>query len=88
MAADTMVVTCVSMIVSQAWSKALLNRRRRRLAVAQLFANTLEDQHVGVDAHAYRENQTGNSGQSERGPAEAEESEQNDQVQDQARSWR
>ena len=53
MKAETMVVTCVSTMVIHAWPKALLHRRRRRLAVAQLFPNALENQHVGIDAHTY-----------------------------------
>jgi hypothetical protein len=39
------------------------NARYRRVAVAQFLANTLEDQHIGVDGHADRENDAGDAGQ-------------------------
>ena len=63
MAAETIVVTCVSTIVIQACAEALLHRRGRRLAVSQFFANALKDQHVRIHAHADRQNHAGNSRQ-------------------------
>src|SRR5271165_2722351 len=64
-------------------SKALVHRRRRRLAVPQLLAYALEDQNVGVHAHADRQDDACDSRQGERRPGEAEEAEQDDQVQEQ-----
>src|SRR5271165_970270 len=61
-------------------SKALVHRRRRRLAVPQLLAYALEDQNVGVHAHADRQNHTRDPRQGERRPGEAEEAQQDDQV--------
>src|SRR5580698_1044341 len=65
-------------------SKSLIYCRRRRLAVSQFFTDTLEDQHVGIDAHTDREDHSGNSRQRERRPAEAEEAKQDHQVQKQS----
>src|ERR1035441_6859395 len=65
-------------------SETLFHRRGRRLAMAQLLANTLEDQDVGVHAHADGEDHTRNSRQGQGGSAVAEESQQDNQVQDQA----
>ena len=64
-------------------SEALLHRRRRRLAVSQLFANALEDQHVGVHAHTDGQDHAGNSRQGQRRSAESQESQQDHQVQEQ-----
>ena len=66
MAAETMVVTCVSMMVTQALRKALVHRRRGRLSGANLFPDALEDQHVRVHAHADGQNDSGDAGQGER----------------------
>src|SRR5258708_5355278 len=44
-------------------AKALLNGRRWRLPISQLFANALKNQHIGVHAHADRQNHAGNSRQ-------------------------
>ena len=64
-------------------AKALLHGRGRILPGAQLLADALEDEHVGVYAHADGEDKAGDPGQSQRGPGEAKEAEQDDQVQDQ-----
>src|ERR1700730_5288732 len=40
-----------------------LHRGRGRFAIAQLFANALEDQYVGIHAHTDRQNDAGDSGQ-------------------------
>ncbi len=63
--------------------ESLLDRRRRRLAIAQLFTNALKDQHVRVHAHTDRQDHTGYAGQSKRRAEVPHESEQDDEVQDQ-----
>ena len=78
-----MVVTWVSTIVIQACRKALLHRRGRRLAVPQFFPDALKDQHVRVHAHTDRQDDSGDARQRQCGPGEAEETQQNDQVQNQ-----
>ena len=64
-------------------SEALVHRRRRCLAVPQLLANALEDQHVGIHAHTDGQDDTRDSGQGERRSGETEEAQQDDQVQEQ-----
>src|SRR5258708_3487795 len=64
-------------------AEALIHSRRRRLAVAQLFANTLEDQHIGIHAHADGQNHSGDPRQSQNSFEVANEPKQNDQVKNQ-----
>src|SRR5271157_1963383 len=42
-------------------SEALVHRRRRRLAVPQFLANTLQDQDVGINAHTNRQDDSRDS---------------------------
>src|ERR1017187_6466836 len=65
-------------------TKPLLHRGRRRLAVPQLFADALKDEHVRVHAHTYGQDHTRDSGQGQRRSGESEESQQDHQVHDQA----
>src|SRR6185369_3217743 len=46
--------------------KSLLHRRWWRLAIAQLFADTLEDQYVRIDTHTDRQDQSRNARQRQR----------------------
>ncbi len=68
MAAETMVVTWVSMMVVESVSEALIDGSRRRFAGTQLFTNTLEDEHVGVDAHTDGEDDAGDARQRQQYP--------------------
>src|SRR5665213_9769 len=63
--------------------KSLVHCRRCRLAGTNLFANTLEDQHVRIHAHTNGEDDSGNTRQRQRGFGEAQEAEQNNQVEEQ-----
>ena len=60
-----------------------LHGGRGGFAVAQLFADALEDQDVGVHAHADGEDNAGDTGQSEHRAENCQGGEQDDQVQDQ-----
>ncbi len=63
-------------------AKALIDRGRGRLAGAEFFTDALEDEHVGVDAHADGEDDAGDAGQGKGGTGEAQEAEKNDEVQE------
>ena len=58
--------TFESRIEFQARLKPGLDRRRQRLADAQLLLHPLEDQDVGVDRHAHREHEARDAGEGQR----------------------
>src|SRR5262249_48673457 len=62
---------------------AHLHRLPHALAVAQLLADALEDQHVGVDRHADGEHEARDAGQRERRAEAAEAGEDVEQVEQQ-----
>ena len=66
-AAAIRAVAWVSRMVIQTRSKPFWHGRPHGLAVAQLLADALEDEHVGVDAHADGEDDAGDAGQGEGG---------------------
>ena len=61
------VVRLASMIDDSALSKPASIADAHRPAGAQLLADALEDQHVGVDRHADGEDDAGDAGQRQRG---------------------
>ena len=63
--------------------EALIDGGRGSLAGANLFADALKDEHVGIDAHTDGENDSCNAGQGERGLRKSHESEQDYQVEEQ-----
>ena len=66
MAETIVVVTCVSTMVIQACCEALLDGGGGGLARAQLLTDTLEDEHVRVDAHTDGQDDSGNAGKRQR----------------------
>ncbi len=60
---DTMVVTWVSTIVHQALPNPASTAAAYRLSGPQLFADALENQHVGIDRHTDGENDAGDARQ-------------------------
>src|SRR5579859_226355 len=65
-------------------AEALIHCRSRALAVTQLFPDALEDEHVRVNTHTDGQDDTGNSGQSQRVAKKSHEPQQDNQVQDQS----
>ena len=63
--------------------KALVDRGGGGLAGANLFANALEDEDVGVNAHADGEDDAGDAGEGQGGAGKAHKAEQDEQVQQQ-----
>src|ERR1700756_1602669 len=64
--------------------EALVNRRSGTLAGVQLFADALEDEHIGVDTHTDGEDDAGDTGKRKGGAGKAHEAEQDDQVEEQS----
>ena len=83
MKAETMVVTWVSMMVIQSMVEAILDGYGGGLAVTDLFADALEDEDVGVDAHTDGEDDASDAGERQGGVREAHAAEQDDQVEEQ-----
>ena len=78
--AETTVVTCVSIMVRNALSKPASTAEAGRLSVAQFFADALEHQNVGVDAHADGQNHAGDAGQRQHRAKHGQRGQQDDQV--------
>ena len=74
--------TFESRIEFQARLKPGLDRGRQRLAEAQLLLHPLEDEDVGVDRHAHREDEAGDAGQGQRDRDEPEDREDDERVVD------
>ena len=78
----TTVVTCVSMIVTNARSKPGRSPPRR-LSRPHLLLDALEDQHVRIHRHADRKHQTRDAGQGPGGVDIAERRDRDDRVEEQ-----
>ena len=73
-------VAWVSRIVIQTRSKPFCTRHSHGLAVAQLLADALEDEHVRVHPHADGQDDARDAGQGEGGPVVGHGREQDDEV--------
>jgi hypothetical protein len=62
------VVTLASRIEERAFSNPVAMAELHRAALAELLADALEDQHVGVHRHADGQDDAGDAGQGQRGP--------------------
>ena len=82
--AQASVVSCESAMVMKARVKPASMAAIGRLAGAQLLADALVDQHVGVDRHGDAEHQAGDAGQRQRRPGEAHQRDRQQAVHDQA----
>ena len=72
------VVMLPSAMAERAFSKPMSTAARMDLPDAELLADALVDEHVGVDGHAERQHDAGDAGQRQRGLEAGEDAEEQD----------
>jgi len=81
-AAETTVVTWVSIIVKKALSNPASTAAAADFTVAQFLADALEDEDVGIHAHADGQDDAGDARKRQHGSGHREKCQEDDQVEE------